>query len=96
MTDTQFYILVSVVGAGLAGVGAAIRFSASRIVMALDANSKAMLENTKSNAILTTKIEGISDFVQKHVTISPPSKRRAQSQPTGVALVRDLEEDDIP
>lgn len=65
MTDNQFYMLISVLGAGLAGIGAAIRFSVGRVVRALDVNSTAMLENTKSNAILSTKIDAIGSYVQR-------------------------------
>src|SRR5277367_3728524 len=65
MTDTQFYVLITVLGTGLAGIGAAIRFSVSRVVKALDGNSAAMLENTKSNAVLSTKIDAIAGYVQR-------------------------------
>lgn len=65
MTDTQFYILITVIGAGLTGIGAAIRFSVTHVVKALDANSKAMLENTKSNAVLATKIDSVAFYVQR-------------------------------
>ena len=64
MTDNQFYVLITVIGAGLAGIGAAIRFSVGRVVRALDASTTAMLDNTKSNAILSTKIDAVSLYVQ--------------------------------
>jgi len=65
MTDAQFGVLVTVLGAGLAGIGAAIRFSMSRIVVALDASSKALIDNTASNAVLATKIDSIAEFVHR-------------------------------
>jgi hypothetical protein len=65
MTDTQFYVLITVLGTGLAGIGAAIRFSVSRVIKALDANSLAMLDNTKSNAVLSTKIDAIAGYVER-------------------------------
>lgn len=76
MTDAQFGILISVIGVGLTGIGAAIRFSAMRVVKALDDNSAAMIENTKSNAVLSTKIDSIADYIQR---VEPT--RRPSSQP---------------
>lgn len=70
MTDNQFYVLITVVGTGLGLVGAAIRFSAGRIVAALDKNSDSMIKNTESNAILSTKIDSIANFV--HGRHTPP------------------------
>lgn len=63
MSDIQ--ILASVLTAGFGVVAAAIRFSVSRVVLALDKNSDAMLENTKSNAILSAKIDSIASFIQR-------------------------------
>jgi hypothetical protein len=65
VSDTQFYVLVTVLGGGLSLVGAAIRFSVGRVVAALDLNSKAMLENTASNATLSAKIDGVAAFVRE-------------------------------
>lgn len=64
MSDAQFTILIGVIGAGLSGIGAVIKWSVGRIVGSIDANSTAMIENTKSNAVLSTKIDGIAKFVQ--------------------------------
>jgi hypothetical protein len=63
VTEVQFYILTTVVGGGFAGLVAAVRFSGARIVRALDINSEYMLENTRSNAVLSTKIDRISDYI---------------------------------
>ena len=64
MTDNQFNLLIGVLAAGFGVIGAAIRFSVNRVVKALDTNSAAMLENTKSNAVLSTKIDAIAGYVQ--------------------------------
>lgn len=72
MTDAQFSILVTVIGAGLSGIGLAIRFSATRIIKALDDNSTAMLANTASNAVLSTKIDAIAQYVQRDRVPTPP------------------------
>jgi hypothetical protein len=74
VTDNQFYILITVIGAGLAGIGAAIRFSVGRVVGALDLNSSTMLENTKSNAVLSTKIDAIGSYVQGRSRVSSEVK----------------------
>lgn len=84
MTDTQFYVLITVLGTGLAGVGAAIRFSVNRVVKALDLNSTAMLDNTKSNAILTTKIETIAGYVQGRSRVSSEVKEFIREEISGV------------
>lgn len=68
MTDNQFYILITVVGTGLAAIGTAIRFAATRIVRALDKNSDAMIKNTESNAVLSTKIDSIANYVRDRDT----------------------------
>ena len=76
MSDTQFYVLVSTI---LAGLGA-IRWSVGRIVKALDDNSTAMIANTKSNAVLTTKIDSIASYVKDRDTAPI---RRKRSEPEG-------------
>lgn len=82
MNDTQFYVLVTVLGGGLAAIGAAIRFSISRVIKAIDSNSKAMIDNTASNSVLSTKIDSIADFVQKR-------ERERDSTPVeGVPITR--------
>lgn len=79
MNDTQFYIVTSVVGAGLGSIGLAIRFAARRVVKALDASSQALLENTKSNAVLSTKIDSIANFVRDQT----PRFKRPKTNPQG-------------
>ena len=74
MTDTQFYVLITVIGAGLAGIGAAIRFAVSRVVKSIDGNAAALIDNTKSNAILSTKIDTISTYVQGRSRVSSEVK----------------------
>lgn len=68
MTDNQFYVLITVIGSGCASIGLAIRFSVGRIVKALDDNSSAMLKNTEANAVLSTKIDTVSQFVRERST----------------------------
>jgi thioredoxin reductase len=87
MTDTQFYILVTVVGAGLTGIGAAIRFSANRLLKALDKNSDVMLKNTESNTVLTTKIDSIFSWMERRGTTPPTTKKRAATSPHGHKVI---------
>lgn len=84
MTDNQFYALLTVLGTGLAGIGAAIRFSVGRVVKALDLNSTAMLDNTKSNAILSTKIDTITTYVQGRSRVSSDVKEFIREEISGV------------
>ena len=65
MTDNQFYALLGILATGLAGIGAAIRWSVSRVTTAMERNTAAMIENTKSNAVLSTKIDAISGYVER-------------------------------
>jgi hypothetical protein len=84
MTDNQFYILITVIGAGLAGIGAAIRFSVGRVIHAMDNTSAALVENTKSNAILSTKIDTVSTFVQGRSRVSSEVKEFIREEISGV------------
>ncbi len=89
MTDAQFTMLVSVIGAGLTLIGAAIRFSANRVVKALDSNSSAMLDNTKANAVLATKIDAIAAYVHRTGATPPfgvPNKPRPKTGPLTVIV----------
>lgn len=79
MTDNQFYALITAIATGCGLIGAAIRFTGNRLIAALDKNSETMLENTKSNAVLSTKIDAVSTFVERAdrrlpPTSSPPNK----------------------
>lgn len=64
MTDGQFNMLIAALIGGLGTIAAAIRFGVGRLVRALDLNSKAMLDNTASNAVLATKIDSVAAFVR--------------------------------
>jgi hypothetical protein len=90
MTDTQFYILVSVLGVGLAGIGTAIRWSVNRVTKSLDKNSDAMLDNTKSNTKLSTKIDTIFEWMERRGTmpIQNQSKKRGTTNPQGIDIVK--------
>jgi hypothetical protein len=87
MTDGQFNTLIAAIVAGLAGVGAVIKWSVGRIVKAIDANSASMIENTKSNAVLATKIDHVTAYIQaesERDQESPHAKKR--TPPTGTPI----------
>lgn len=63
MTDSQFGLLIAAVTAGLGGIAAVIRWSVGVIQTALLDNTKAMISNTASNAVLATKIDTIAGWV---------------------------------
>lgn len=67
MTDSQFTILVGVLGTGLAGIGAVIKWSVGVLTNALKENTKAMIANSASNATLSAKIDGVSSWI-RHTT----------------------------
>lgn len=60
MTDAQFNALLVVLGGGLTAVAAAIRWSVTRGVKAMDRGADALVANTASSATLATKIDGMS------------------------------------
>lgn len=93
MTENQFYVLISVLGAGLAGIGAAIRFSVGRVVRALDLNTETMLGNTKSNAVLSTKIDSIGAYVERRSKNSTPPATQGRSKIS--SDVREFIQDEI-
>ena len=81
MTDTQFGIIVTIITALGGTIASAITWGIKRIVRAIDRNSDAMIENTKSNAILSTKIDEVARFVKM------PARKK-----TGPVLVTPEEE----
>jgi hypothetical protein len=94
MTDNQFYALITVLGAGLAGIGAAIRFSVGRVVSALDQNSAVMLKNTESNAILSTKIDAIAGYVQSRSRVPSAVKELIREEVSAAHEAADVESTD--
>ncbi len=90
MTDGQFNALIAVLGTGLAAIGIAIRWAASRIVKSQDASTTALVANTASNAILSTKIDNVTRWVETRAT-RPPLTRR-QTAGGGVRIVANEDE----
>ena len=84
VNETQFYVLVSAIVAGLGGIASVIRWSVTRIVKALDGNSTHMLENTKTIASFTTKLDMLHAAVVPQQAQLPA--KRARTNPHGVAL----------
>jgi len=64
MSDGQFAALLTVLGAGVTVIAAAIKFTGTRIIKAMDDSTAAVRENTASNAVLSTKIDHVSMFVR--------------------------------
>lgn len=80
MDPDQFKWLLAALGLGLSGIAAAIKWVGGRITSSIDRNSDAMIENTASNAVLSTKIDGIAKFVQLREESS------SQTPPRGVPV----------
>lgn len=84
MSDNQFYVLITVIGTGLAAIGAAIRFSVGIITKALNTNSEAMLRNTESNAVLATHIQIVTGYVTSRSKLPSDVKDFIREEISGV------------
>ena len=83
MSDTQFNLLLAAIGAGFAGLVTIIKWSVGRITKSMDGNSSVLIDNTKSNVVLSTKIDIIASFIHR----TPP-----QGVPIRARSVHDTEE----
>lgn len=92
MSDAQVTILITVLGTGLGAIAAAIRWAVGRVTKSMDINSAAMLENTKSNTVLSTKIDIISNYVQGRSKLSSDVKEFIRDEISGVHSVAGSED----
>lgn len=79
MTDAQFGILVAAITAGCGGIAAVIRWSVAVLTDTVKANTSAMIENSASNATLSTKIDSVATWVHRNtphqgLPILPPKQ----------------------
>lgn len=81
MEDWQFGLITTAVTAGLTGIATAVSWSARRIIKAMDRNTDAMVDNTKSNAVLTTKIDSIANYVRDNTPRGLRTVPRRKSEP---------------
>lgn len=82
MTDAQFNILIAAIGAGFAGLVAILKWSVGRIVKSMDGNSSVLIDNTKSNVVLSTKIDIIASFIHKTPAYGVPMRRERSQHDT--------------
>jgi hypothetical protein len=99
VTDPQLAVIASTVAAAVGGLTAALRWAVNRVTASNDAGTKALIDNTASNAVLGTKvdalmisnqrladrIDGIGDFVEEHTPIGPVPRMRTPAR--GVAPI---------
>ena len=85
MSDNQFNALLIVIGSGLSLIAAALRWSVGVVTRSLERNTAAMIANTSSNAILSTKIDCVSSYVD----------RRSKLPSDAQALIREQVEKEI-
>lgn len=95
LSDNQFNLLLGVIVTGLGGIAAAIRFSVGRVVKALDANTGMMLENTKSNVVLSTKIDTVATYVQGRSRVPSEVKDFIREEISGVHAAAVVGPEDI-
>lgn len=70
MDDSQLKLLIGAIITVGGGIGVAIRWSGSRIVKALDANSAALLKNAEESASLRTTMQfvyGVTSRVEERL-----------------------------
>ena len=82
MSDTQFNLLLAAIGAGFTGLVAIIKWSVGRITKAMDGTSSAMIDNTKSNVALSTKIDIIASFIHRTPPHGVPIRRERSAHDT--------------
>lgn len=85
MTDAQLAAILSVVGACAGIIGAAIRWSAGRIIKALDANSASNVALTEKLAVFTVRLEDLGQFVEEHAPVNQPVPKR-KTAPRGYPI----------
>lgn len=85
MGDGQFSILIAAITGGLGGLAAVIKWSVGVLTDTLKANTSAMVENSASNARLSTKIEKVTAWVEDNTPSEPP-KKRSKTNPA-IAIV---------
>lgn len=69
LTDAQLGTLIAAIVAIGAGLGAAIRWAARRLVKSQDAATDALIENAKSHAELAAKIDGMRQSIDRVVDL---------------------------
>lgn len=87
---------MALIVAALGGIAAAIRWIGGRITAALDRNSAAMIANTASNAVLSTKIDGIATYIQGFPVAEDQAPKRARTPAKGTAIPRSRTHGDEP
>lgn len=68
MSDTQLTILISALGVLLGGLGATLRWAVNRVTLSMDSATAAILKHAEAAAVLSTKIDSVSDWVESHPT----------------------------
>lgn len=84
MSDAQLAAILSAVTVVAGILGAAVRWSAKRIIRALDANSDSNIALTQRMAEFTLRMEDMTRFVEEHTPVNQPiPKPRRQTPPQG-------------
>ena len=75
MTDAQFTILVSVIGAGLSGMVGVLKWAVTRLTKSLDTNTQAHLASVKAMTEMSTKLDfvynataKVEDFIKEEIS----------------------------
>lgn len=87
MTDAQLGAILTAITVAAGILGTAIRWSAGRIIKALDANSESNIGLTARLAEFTVRLEDVSRFVEEHTPVNQPIPTPGRKTPArGVAL----------
>ena len=86
MTDAQLAAILSAVTVAAGLIGAAIRWSAGRIIKALDANSASNVALTERLAVFTIRMEDITKFVEENTPVNQPIPKRPKTSPRGYPI----------
>jgi hypothetical protein len=97
VSDAQLTIILGAIATLGGSLVAALRWAVQRVTKSNDDGTFALVENTKSNATLITKLDGLSraierldDFVKEEISgiHDGPPKPRARTAPQGVRMPR--------
>lgn len=83
MSDAQLAAIVSAITVAAGIIGAAIRWSAGRIIKALDANSESNVKLTVKMAEFTIRMEDITRFVEENTPVNQPIPQPPRKTPRG-------------
>lgn len=83
MTDAQLTIALGAFAGVASAAGFVVRWAVNVITEAIKANTASNIELAKKSTELSTKIDGLSVFVQEHTPVNQPIPKPPRKTPAG-------------